>query len=556
MLQSHFAWWPRHLSHHLPVPRTTLSDNLEVSARRYPDRIAIDFYGEQIRYQELKQRVDALAGYLQNQCGVRAGDRVLLDMQNSPAFIIAYYAILRADAAVVPINPMNLAEEIAHLQEDSAARVALVAQELYPQFRDLLASGRLQTVIVAAYSENLPAPADSHLPAVVAEPVRPVTDKGAVSWSEALAGQPVSQPARSSADDLAMLVYTSGTTGSPKGCMLSHRALNAAIACLHDWNLWTSHAVVLATAPFFHVTGMAASMNLPILCGGKILLMARWDRDLAAQLIHRHRASHWTNVPTMVMDLLAIPDIQRFDFSSLHYIGGGGSAMPEAVATRLTELTGLEYQEGWGLTEVAGAIHLNPPGHARRQCLGIPTFDVDTRVIDVDTLRPLGANETGELVTHCPSLFDGYWQRPEATAEAFIELDGKRFFRTGDIGFVDDDGFFYMADRLKRMINASGFKVWPAEVEAILFGCPNIQEACIVGKSDPQRGETVKAFVVLADADQGTTEADIIAWAREHMAAYKIPREIEFVDSLPKSGTGKVQWRKLQEQESVTAYGQ
>jgi fatty-acyl-CoA synthase len=270
--------------------------------------------------------------------------------------------------------------------------------------------------------------------------------------------------------------------------------------------------------------------------------------------MQRHQVTHWTNLPTMVTDLLALPDPDGTGlpraFSSMVYIGGGGTAMPEAVATRLHELTGLEYQEGWGLTEVAGAIHLNPSGGERRQCLGIPIFGVDTRVVATDgSPTELPAGEPGELITRCPSLFSGYWANDSATEQAFMDLNGQRYFRTGDIGRKDDAGYFYMADRLKRMISASGFKVWPVEVESTLFKHPAVQEACVIGTHDERRGETVEAFLVLKPGAEAPTLDAFSAWCREHMAAYKVPRVIEFVDALPKSGTGKVMWRQLQEAE-------
>ena len=552
MSHAHFKYWAKHLSHHLTVPNTTIAENLAISARRYPNRTAVDFYGQRISYHELQGQVDRLAGYLSKECGLAKGDRVLVDMQNSPQFIISYYAILRVGAVVLPINPMNLKDEIAHCLEDSGARIAIVAQEVFPQLEPLISAGQLDRVIVAAYADLLPANTDLPVPDTVRALRREISGAGVSLWSEVLATEHSIEVPEVSSDDLAVLVYTSGTTGRPKGCMLSHYALNAAVALLGNWNSWTADAIALATAPYFHVTGMAASMNLPLFVGASIVLLPRWDRSVAATLIQRHQVSHWTNVPTMVVDLLAMPGIEKCDFSSLCYTGGGGTAMPQAVATQLFNLTGLEYQEGWGLSEVAGAIHLNPVGRAKRQCLGIPTFDVDTRVIDPDTLAPVGVSHVGELVTRGPSLFDGYWKQPEANAQAFIEIDGQRFFRTGDIGYVDEEGYFYMADRLKRMINSSGYKVWPAEVEGILYGCPSIQEVCVIGTHDAHRGETVKAVVVLKESAKESTSADdIVHWSREHMSAYKIPRIVEFVDELPKSGTGKVQWRQLQDLEAT-----
>jgi len=228
--------------------------------------------------------------------------------------------------------------------------------------------------------------------------------------------------------------------------------------------------------------------------------------------------------------------------------------MPQAVAERLQAEFGLTFAEGYGLTETAAPSHANPPERAKLQCLGIPIFGTDARVIDPVTLAELPPGEVGEIVTHGPMVFKGYWQHPEATRAAFIEIEGRSYFRTGDLGRMDEEGYFFITDRLKRMINASGFKVWPSEVELLLFRCPAVQEACVIAAHDAYRGETVKAVIVLrAEARGHTSEQDIISWAREHMAAYKVPRLVQFVDNLPKSGSGKVMWRMLQEQEANAA---
>jgi fatty-acyl-CoA synthase len=250
----------------------------------------------------------------------------------------------------------------------------------------------------------------------------------------------------------------------------------------------------------------------------------------------------------MIIDLFASPHYQSFDLSSLRYLSGGGAAMPQAVAERLQREFGITFAEGYGLTETAAPTHANLPERAKLQCLGIPIFGTDSRIIDPETGDELPPGEVGEIVTHGPMIFKGYWGHPDATKAAFIDLDGRPFFRTGDLGRMDDEGYFFITDRLKRMINASGFKVWPSEVELLLFKCPLVQEACIIASRDAYRGETVKAVVVLrAEARGRATEEDVIAWAREHMAAYKVPRVVQFVDALPKSGSGKVMWRVLQE---------
>ncbi|MCZ2090484.1 MAG: AMP-binding protein, partial [Burkholderiales bacterium] len=317
------------------------------------------------------------------------------------------------------------------------------------------------------------------------------------------------------------------------------------------WGTGHSESVVLVVVPMFHITGMESVMHSAVYSAATMVLMPRWDRELAGRLISRWQVTGWTNIPTMIIDLLASPNFASFDLSSLRTIGGGGAAMPAAVAQRLEEQYGLKYAEGYGLTETAAPSHSNPPDRPKQQCLGIPFMSTDARVVDPETLKELPQGETGEIVVCGPEVFAGYWKRPEATAAVFFELDGKRFFRTGDLGRVDEEGYFFITDRLKRMINASGFKVWPAEVEALMFKHPAIQEACVIGFKDAYRGESVKAVVVLRASHKGqVSEQDIVDWCHANMAAYKAPRAVQFVDALPKSGTGKVMWRTLQEAEA------
>jgi fatty-acyl-CoA synthase len=322
------------------------------------------------------------------------------------------------------------------------------------------------------------------------------------------------------------------------------------------WGNGTADNVTLAVVPMFHITGMVSMMHTSIYVGATLIIMPRWDRDLAGRLISQRRVTHWTNIPTMVIDLLGSPNFDKYDLSSMIYIGGGGAAMPQAVAQRLLDLYGLRYVEGYGLTETAAPSHTNPPDATKQQCLGVPYMSTDARVVDPQTLIELPQGESGEIVIHGPEVFQGYWKNPQATKDAFFELDGKKFFRSGDLGRIDEDGYFFMTDRLKRMINASGFKVWPAEVEALMFKHPAIQEACVIATKDSYRGESVKAVVVLRQSHKGqVSEEQIIAWCRDNMAVYKVPRVVQFADALPKSGSGKVMWRALQEAESVKASG-
>lgn len=548
MNTEHYPHWPAGLPHTLTPPQTSVYANLAISALRYPDKPALDFYGRRLSYRELQAEVDALAGHLQQACGVQRGDRVLLQMQNCPQFVIAFYAILRADAVIVPVNPMLLRDELRHAVDDSGATVALCAQELLPELSPLLEAGLLGKIIVACYADYL-SDAKEGLPDWLLTQRVAHDDARIMHWVDAVGRQLAPAPHLAGPDDLACLLYTSGTTGHPKACMHKHRSLmfNAISGALWAGGASADH-VVLLSLPLFHVTGMQISMNASIYTGATLIMMARWDRDQAGRLITQHKVSSWTCIPTMMIDFLSNPNLSDYDISSLRRVSGGGAAMPAAIAQKLLDLTGLRYMEGYGLTETIATSHSNPVQRLKQQCLGIPIFNVDSRVIDPVSLEELPPNQVGEIIIHGPQVFAGYWRDEQKTREAFVLIDGKSFFRTGDLGYRDDEGFFFFTDRLKRMINASGYKVWPAEVESMMYRHPDVQECCIIAAKDDYRGETVKAVVVKKPGSTLTAD-DLMDWAREHMAAYKVPRIVSFADALPKSATGKVQWRQLQESE-------
>jgi fatty-acyl-CoA synthase len=549
MHTAHYAHWPAGLPHAISTPDTSVYANLEISAHRYPTRPAIIFYDTVLTYAELHAEVLALAGYLQQVCGVQRGDRVLLNMQNSPQFIIAYYAIMRADAMVVPVNPMLMTDELSHYIEDSDARVALVAQEIFARTAPLVGTTILKHAIVAAYSDYVTAPTDLNVPDFVRAPYGVPAQDGVVPWKEAIAQRHAPRAHEAGPDDLACMPYTSGTTGKPKGCIHTHRSVMFNSVASPAWSgpMVPDH-VTLAVLPFFHVTGMQSVMNSMIYTGGAIVVLPRWDRDAAGQLITRYKVTTWTLIPTMMIDFLSNPRLAEYDISGLKRVSGGGAAMPAAIAQKLLDLTGQQYMEGYGLSETMAASHVNPPNRMKQQCLGVPYLNVDSRIVDPVTFQEMPPGETGEIWIHGPQVFQGYWKDPKKTEESFAELDSKRFFRSGDLGYMDEEGFFFFTDRLKRMINASGFKVWPAEVESMMYQHPAVQECCVIASKDPYRGETVKA-VIVKRANADVTAEDIVQWAQQKMAAYKVPKLIEFVDTLPKSATGKVMWRALQEQE-------
>jgi fatty-acyl-CoA synthase len=543
------------------IPEVTLFHNLQVTAARYPRKAATVYLGRSMSYGELLAQALALGGWLAAH-GVQAGERVALFMQNCPQFLVAFYGVQAAGGVVVPVNPMNRADEFGHYITDPGTRVVICATDLAGVVQQaqaaLPAEQRAPQVLLVHYADALPAEPPGHLGVPVSlwqalsttAPAAPeVAGVRLAAWSQALSHQPLSQAVTRSPDDLALLPYTSGTTGLPKGCMHTHRTLMANV--VGSFVNTSQDTTSLAVVPMFHITGMQYGVLMPVYSGTTLIVMPRWDRELAGRLISIHKVTVWVCIPTMIIDLFGSPNYRKFDLSSLMVLAGGGAAMPQAVAQRLLDEFNLKFAEGYGLTETAAPSHSNPPDRPKLQCLGIPIFGVDSRIIDPQTLQELPQGESGEIVTHGPMVFKGYWKHPEATEQAFIEIDGKRFFRTGDLGRIDEDGYFFITDRLKRMINACGFKVWPTEVELLLYKCPLVLEACIIAAKDSYRGETVKAVVVpRPEAREQATEQAVIDWARQHMAAYKVPRMVSFVERLPKSGSGKVMRRLLQEEEN------
>lgn len=557
---AHFAIWPEGVPQELPPVQETIWQQLLRQAEQQPDAVGVNFMGCDWTWAQLRDDALAMAGALQS-LGVGKGDRVILFTQNSPQYIIGFHAVMVCGGVVVPINPMNKAEELPHYIRDSNAKVAIAACDIADELAQ--ATGRmqdgLQHLVVCDWVDVLPADAQAR-DAVVPElwrewlytvPERPEAAGMQVhSWTELLHQRMTPQAVEVSVDDMALLPYTSGTTGLSKGCIHTQATLGHNTAACRAWAETGPNDATLVVVPMFHITGLVVCMLATIAAGARIVLLPRWNRVVAAKAIAEQGITHWTNIPTMVIDLLGMPDIDKVNLSSLHYIGGGGAPMPEAVAKRLFEQFGLEYSEGYGLTETAAPSHSNPRGRGKRACLGIPYVGVDARIIDLETQAELPQGETGEIVIHGPQVFKGYWQNPEATRDAFIDIDGKSFFRTGDIGRIDEEGYFFISDRLKRMINASGFKVWPAEVEAILHHHPGIHQVCVISAVDEYRGETVKAVVVPRATERDIlSEEEVIAWAKEHMAAYKYPRIVEFVDELPLNASGKLMWRLVQAQQ-------
>jgi fatty-acyl-CoA synthase len=549
-LRSRSSRWPEEFDFHLPLAEGNAFGMLARSAARDPAHPAILYYGATIAYGEVLAQAEALAGHLRHVCGVRKGDRVLVDLQNSPHYIIAFQAILRADAVVVPVNPMNTSVEIEHYLTDSGARTAILGDELLDRFAPLMPH-LLDHAIVARYADALPARCDDPLPEVM---LRAPLDlpPGFTPWAAAIAETRNAGPMTGALDDLAVMPYTSGTTGRPKACRHPHRSLVFTGSLQAKWYGITPDSVMTAFMPLFHVAGMQASMSSGLSAGATLVLMTRWNRDLISPLFLRHGVTFWSAAPTMIVDVMASDSFDDRAFDRITVLTGGGSSMPSALAEQLQARYGLRFCEGYGLSETLSATHINPVRHPKPQCLGIPVFETLSMVVEPGGITELPVGEVGEILISGPQIMQGYWRNPQADLDVVVEIGGRRWLRTGDMGWRDAEDYYFLSDRLKRMINVAGYKVWPAECEMLLYRHGDIQECAVIAVNDPRRGESVKAFVTLRKEARGkVSEEDVIAFARTVMAAYKLPRFVEFRDALPRTGSNKIDWRTLQEEEAA-----
>lgn len=552
MNTTHFQVWPKRVTKTLTVPETTLYDNLQITAKKYPNKIALHYYGADYTYKQLHEEVLRAASYLQNH-GVVKEEKVILFMQNSVQFIVSFYAIMRLEAVAIALNPMSKSDELAFYIQDCQAKYAIIGQEFYDLVQPLKEITTLKYTVVANYRTYADvSKVKAELPdELKLQPLENVEDDSTILWKELIMCEKNIAPYHGKSDDLAIFPYTSGTTSLPKGCMHTHKTVQANVWGAKNWTGATADFVFLASLPFFHVTGNVQSLQMPIAIGAKIVIMTRWNRDYASECIDTHHVNSWVNIATMLIDYLYNPNYDHYNHTSLEFVAGGGATLSKAVNELFYERSGLRYVEGYGLSETMAQTHFNPVDCPKPQCLGVPAFDVDARIMNLETNTSCAAYEVGEIIINGPQVFKGYYNREQETRDAFIEVEDKMFFKTGDLGYYDEEGYFYMVDRVKRMINVSGYKVWPNEVESKLYEHPKVQQVCVVGTPHIIKGEEVKAYIILKDAykDQEVIE-EIVQWSKEQMAAYKYPRIIEIVETLPMTSSGKILWRTLQEQEN------
>ena len=536
--------WPPGVDEaHIRLPDDSLPARLKATAARMPRKAALVFYGREVSFAELDEASDRFAAWLRGR-GLGPGDRVALYLENCPQFAIAHFGALKVGAITVALNPMHKAHELGHELEDSGARVLVAAdagREIVESVRDRAA---LDAVVRVSYRDYLPDDPTLPLPPSLREdaPRRPA------GWDElgAIVGGGATLRALEprARHDTALIQYTSGTTGAPKGAELTHGNVTANCELVRAFFGIGAADVLLGVVPWFHITGMEVQLNLMAYTGATLVALHRFDVETALRAIQRYRCTVTTLIATINVAILNHPATPTCDLTSLRLCASGGAPVPAEIARRWEAVTGHRLVEGYGLTETTAPTHSNPPHRPRYGTVGVPLPYTGVRIVSLeDGVTEVAPGESGEIAIRGPMVAKGYWRRPEATAEAIP--DG--WLRTGDIGRVDEEGYFTIEERKKDLIKASGYSVFPAEVEAIMYRHPAVAEVGVVGVPDTYRGEDVLAFVVRRPG-AAATERELVEWCRAVMAVYKAPRAVRFVDTLPKTGSGKIVKRALREQ--------
>ncbi|MDE3231326.1 MAG: long-chain fatty acid--CoA ligase [Chloroflexota bacterium] len=545
----------------IPIPEHSLAWLLDEATRTSGAYTAIEYYGTRISYAQLASLASRFARALVR-LGVKRGDRVAICLPNIPQFPIAFFGAVMAGAVVTPTNPLYTPSELQHQLTDSGSKVIITLDMLYPALAGVRANTPVEQVILADVADYFPPAlaAAYHLRESLTARGKPKLDQralkadpsihhfkdliGHTSDSQGFEVYPLPEPA--SPDDLALLQYTGGTTGVAKGAMLTHRNLLANAAQCLAWNEQpegTKH-ITLCVAPFFHVYGLTVAMNLTILAGSTMVLLPRFTVKDTLKAIEKYRPDLFPGVPTMYLALAREVERKKRDLSSIQVCISGSAPLPAEVQRRFEAVSGAKVVEGYGLTEASPVTHCNPVyGDRHIGTIGLPVSNTDAAILAADSWDFLPQGEQGEIAVRGPQVMQGYWNRPDETAK--VLHDG--WLRTGDIGLMDAGGYFTIVDRAKDIIIASGYNVYPREVEEVLYAHPKVLEAAVVGMPDEYRGETVRAYIV-PKPGQTLTASELDAWCHERLAAYKVPKAYEFRESLPKTLVGKVLRRALREE--------
>ncbi|RLI22736.1 long-chain fatty acid--CoA ligase [Candidatus Bathyarchaeota archaeon] len=549
-------FWPEGVPQSIDYPEIPLFHFLEKSAEAYPHNTAIIFFGREITYRELNTAADKFANAL-SRMGIKKGDVVALYLPNIPQFVISYYGAMKAGATLTAVSPLYRERELEFQLNNSEAKVIVTLDVLFPRFKNIWKKTGVEHAIVTSMKEYMPG-FKAFLGSLLGKiPSAKVEREPNVHFFKELIKESPAEPPEVSIDpkeDLAVLQYTGGTTGTPKGAMLTHMNLvSNAMMCAAWLRGRPSEEVFLAVLPLFHIYGMTVAMNAPIYLAGKVVMLPRFDPIEVFKAIEKYRVTVFCGAPTMYALLIDHPDVGKYDCTSIKFCISGAAPLPPEVQKKFMEITGGVLVEGYGLTEASPVTHCNPLDPTMKTVkigsIGLPWPDTDAKIVDVETgKKELSPGEVGELIVKGPQVMKGYWKMPEETAE--VLRDG--WLYTGDIGKMDEDGYFYITDRKKDLIKYKGYSVYPRELEDVLYEHPAVKLCAVVGKPDPVAGEIPKAFIVLKEGAKAT-EDEIIKFVKERVAPYKVIREVEFRKELPMTMVGKVLRRVLREEERKKA---
>jgi len=551
---SEFRAWFKHYDSQVPVhlsyPHLPLYSLLDETAARQPANPCSNFFGKRLTYRQIKELSDLFAASIRS-LGIRKGDRVILLLPNSPQFLIAYYGLLKAGAVVVPLNPLSTERELEFYLRDSGAETAITIPLFLSKVVTLREKTPLKHIVYSRLADFLPFPLNLAQGFQELRLIRRQDRAVLLDFRELLkqALHPDWHPEPVQPDEMAVLIYSGGTTGIAKGIMLSHFNLVANAHQIIAWGHLTDEQGVLAVLPLFHGFGMSVTMNAAVLAGGEIFLVPRFKAKGVAKAIHKYKPSFFIGVPTMFVQLSNLPDIHRYDFRSLRGTFVGAAPLTKAIKDDFEKKTGGRMIEGYGLTEVVTAIMANPyQGLHKIGSVGLPFPDVDVKIVNLDDGHDLATGELGEIVLRSPTVMLGYYKNAEETQKTIV--DG--WLYTGDIGYMDEDGYFYITDRKKDLIIVGGFNVFPREIDELIYQHPKVKEGITIGLPDPHKGERIKVYIVLKEGETATPE-EFITYFKERLTPYKVPREVEFRTELPKSMIGKILRRALREEEGRKA---
>ena len=554
-------FYPEGVPHEIEIPRESVQSILIETVRKYSGSTALEYQGNKISYGKLNELANQFANGLIS-LGLEKGSKLAIILPNIPQFVICFWGALKAGLTIVPCNPLYREREIEFQLQDSEADAVVLLNNIYNQ-NDFYSSfekakprlTKIKHVFVTSLTDYLP-PVKKQLAGPVKK-IQTLKKPDAIELVSFLSRSSKKEPQAVSIipeENVAVIQYTGGTTGTSKGAMLTHSNLVSNAFALKSWENSSSNDRLLGVTPFFHIYGLTVCMISPMLSGMEIVLLPSFHVREVLETISKNKITTFPGVATMYIALINYPELAKYSINSIRRCISGAAPLPLEVQKKFDKITGGNLVEGYGLTEASPVTHCNPLGTGalvKSGSIGIPIPETDAKIVDSETgTRDMSLGETGELAVKGPQVMKGYWNRPDETAN--VMRDG--WLLTGDIARMDEDGYFYIVDRKKDMIDASGFKVWPREVEEVLFTHPAIKEAAVVGVRDAYRGETVKAFVVLKDKTKENPSADEIReYCKTMLAPYKVPKIIEFRDELPKTLVGKILRRKLREEGAATA---